>query len=169
MDFGSKGQGRRGAAGKPKTKYMIFRLGQKRYALPLSVVKEVIAITDITPLPHVPSFYKGLINLRGQIISVIDLRTKLTLPPSKANPEETCIIISQVGDIQVGSIVDEVVEVVGYEEEDIDMHETDRVNHKGDGVCGVAKDSSGDLTLILDLARALDHTDFKVLKQQNAA
>ena len=87
----------------------------------------------------------------------------------KADNQETCIIISSVGDIQVGSVVDEVLEVVGYEEGDIDMQETDRVNHRGDGVCGVAKDSSGDLTLVLDLSRALNHTDFKVLKEQNAA
>lgn len=151
-----------------KRKHLIFVLGEKRHALPLSKVKEVIGMTNITPLPRVPNFYRGLINLRGQIISVIDLRTKLGFKSDFVNPKRTSIIISYVGDILLGSIVDEVIEVIGYQDDMIDLTEASRVERSGDGIYGVAKDDDGALTLLLDIQLALDKTEFKVLKEQIA-
>jgi purine-binding chemotaxis protein CheW len=167
--MGLKGTPLRGGA--HKRKYLVFSLSQKRYAIPLSAVKEVIGMCEITEIPKVPAFYKGLINLRGQIISVIDLRAKLNLKFSAQHTRETCILISHVGDILVGSIVDEVIEVVGYDESELEMSQNEHLEQSGDGVIGVAKDrtNEGKLTLILDIKNALDKTDFKVLKTQLAA
>ena len=149
-------------------KHLIFSLSDKRYALPLSKVKEVIRMSTITPLPKVPAFYKGLINIRGQIISVIDLRLKLGFEKTTINPKMTGIIISHVGDILVGSIVDEVIEVVGYQDSDINISETSRIDSTGDGVYGVAKSSIEDseLTLLIDIEKAMKGTNFKVIDQQ---
>ena len=152
-----------------KKKYLIFSLADIRYAIPLSKVKEVIGMTNITPLPKVPNFYKGLLNLRGQIISIIDLRSKLGLQKAEINPKKTGIIISHVGDILLGAIVDEVIEVVGYNDSEIDHSEAQRVKKSGDGVVGIAKDDNGELTLLIDIESALNSTDFKVLKEQMAS
>ncbi|MFK7871976.1 MAG: chemotaxis protein CheW [Oligoflexales bacterium] len=149
-----------------KKKHLIFSLSDKRYAFPLSRVKEVIGLTNITPLPKVPPFYKGLINLRGQIISVIDLRIKLGFQSLDVNSQKTSIIISHVGDIVVGSIVDEVLEVVGYDDSELEINLEDTSNRKGDGVYGIAKHHDGELTLLIDLHRSMNRTDFKVLKDQ---
>lgn len=148
-----------------KKKHLIFSLDEKRYGIPLSLIKEVIGLCPITEIPKVPRFYKGMINLRGQIISVIDLRLKLGLEEIPFQPKKSSIIISHVGDIVVGSIVDEVIEVVGYDESQIDESEAERVQRTGDGVYGVAKDGDETLTLLIDIEKALDKTDFKVLKQ----
>lgn len=152
-----------------KKKYLIFRLGQKRYSLPLSKVKEVLGVTEITEIPNVPPFYKGLINLRGQIISVIDLRIKFGLENMDIVPKQTSIIISMVGEVLVGSIVDEVIEVVGYEETQIDTTETQRMDRCGDGVYGAAKDDNGEITLLLDIEKSLNSTDFNLLQQRAAS
>lgn len=157
-----------GSGNRRKRKHLIFRLAAERYGMPLSRVKEVIAMVNITPIPHVPAFYKGMINLRGQIISVIDLRTKLRVLDAKLIPKKTSIIISHVGDILVGAIVDEVLEVIGYEDEQINTMEAERIQRNGDGVYGIAKDVDENLTLLIDIEKALDKTEFKVLKNQAA-
>lgn len=153
---------------KTKRKHLVFRLADERYGIPLSLVKEVIALVDITPIPHAPRFYKGMINLRGQIISVIDLRVKLAVKEIPFQSKKTSIVISHVGDILVGAIVDEVIEVVGYEKDQLDTVEAERVERNGDGIYGIAKDSEGQLTLLINIERALNKTDFKVLKEQAA-
>lgn len=156
------------ATGPLKRKHLIFGLNGMRYGIPLSSIKEVIAMCPITPIPRVPKFYRGMINLRGQIISVLDLRLKLNLEAKTVEPKKTSIIISHVGDILVGCIVDEVIEVVGYTEDQIDHQEAERIDRKGDGVYAVAKESEGVLTLLIDLLKSLDKTEFKVLKDQAA-
>ena len=153
---------------KEKKKHLIFSLEGKRYGIPLSLIKEVIGMCNITPIPRVPAFYKGMINIRGQIISVIDLRVKLSLKEAPVEAKKTSIIISHVGDILVGTIVDEVLDVTGYHCEQIDYNEAERMARTGDGVYGVAKESEGDLTLLIDIEKALGNSDFKVIKEKAA-
>lgn len=143
-----------------KKKFLIFSLDGKRYGIPLSLIKEVIAVVDITPIPQVPVFYRGMINLRGQVISVIDLRLKLGLKDQPVNLKKTSILISHVGSIQLGAIVDEVLEVVAYEESQIELESRPGRDSAGDGIYGIAKESDGTLTLLLDLKLALANTEF---------
>ena len=150
-----------------RSKFLVFDLNGKSYGIPLSKIKEVIRIPDITPLPKVPKFYKGLINVRGQIISVIDLRTKLDLPEKAFELKRTSIIISHVGEILVGSIVDEICEVTSFEDTQINTQEADRVDHFDDGVYGIAKNESNELTLLIDLEKALAGTAFNLIKSQS--
>ena len=124
---------------------------------------------DITTLPKVPSFYKGLINLRGQIVSVIDLKEKLGMGRVDVIPKATCIVLSRAGDIVIGTIVDEVVEVAGFTEEQIDYADKASAEASYDGVYAVARDSGDSLTLLMDLGAALNKAEFKIIKDQSTA
>lgn len=146
-------------------KHLVFLTGEKRYAFPLSKIKEVIRVINITPLPGVVSFYKGLVNIRGQIISVIDLRTLLGIQGGNFDPKRNAIIITQVADITVGVIVDRVVEVKAYSDDQINENVANS-DFVGEGVYGVAKESDAELTLLLSMEKAVERTDFLIADQQ---
>lgn len=144
-------------------KYMIFTIYEERFAVPLSQVKEVIGLSRITPVPNVPKYFKGLINLRGKIISTIDLREKLKIP-SKGESKKPCIIISEIKEIMIGTIVDDVAEVLGIDEAQI-TRQLDIVNPETREYCvGAARFQDKPLTLILDLEKALNIEDLAVLR-----
>jgi purine-binding chemotaxis protein CheW len=96
-------------------KYLIFRLGSEEFGARVIKVREIMGMQDVTPVPHTPVFIKGVINLRGKVIPVIDLRLKFGLPAAAYTPL-TCIIVvlTQLGDDQLlmGIVVDEVAEVL---------------------------------------------------------
>ena len=77
-------------------KYLSFFLGEEEYALGILSVREIIGLIDITPLPQTPDYVKGVINLRGKIIPVIELRAKFGLD-SVDYTEQTCVIVVEVG------------------------------------------------------------------------
>lgn len=92
-------------------RFLSFYVGDSLYALELLYVKEIISMQQITVVPSLPHYIKGIINLRGKVVPVIDVRIKLNQPNPEYN-EKTCIIITEVNDMQVGLIVDGVAEVV---------------------------------------------------------
>jgi purine-binding chemotaxis protein CheW len=96
-------------------KYLAFRLGKEDFAIQVLKVREIVGIQDITSVPQMPPYVKGVINLRGRVIPVVDLRLKFGLPEREYTPR-TCIIVVQVRSggvsIQTGVIVDEVSEVL---------------------------------------------------------
>jgi purine-binding chemotaxis protein CheW len=96
-------------------KYLAFRLGKEDFAIQVLKVREIVGIQDITAVPQMPDYVKGVINLRGKVIPVVDLRLKFGLP-EKEYTQRTCIIVVQVHsggeEIQSGVIVDEVSEVL---------------------------------------------------------
>lgn len=151
-------------------KYMVFSLGHKRYAVLLSQVKEVIGIPDITPIPNVPAYYVGMFNLRGQIISAVDLREKLHAQTAGNRTRETCVVIFLLGEINVGAIVDEVVEVVTYNSDQIEENsDGDQRASSSDGIYAVAKEANGDLTLLIELEKTFEKTEFKFYNDGDAA
>lgn len=91
---------------KPNERYLTFSLGSDRYGIPLLSVKEVLAMPEIKTVPETPPYFLGLMNLRGQIVPVIDMRTKLGLKPLKS--KESTVIISDCGDSVMGVVVDSV-------------------------------------------------------------
>lgn len=93
-----------------KNKYLTFYLGEQGFAFEIRYVSEIIGLQKITPLPYEAKFVKGVINLRGRVIPVIDARLRLGLE-ERAYDDRTCIIISNVRDMFVGLIVDTVSEV----------------------------------------------------------
>ena len=103
------------SAEKKDGKHLIFQLKERGYGIPILTVNEIIGIMDITPIPRAPGFIKGVINLRGKIIPVMDLRLKFGMA-EKEYDEQTCIIIVNVNFNnsvkQIGVVVDIVSEVV---------------------------------------------------------
>lgn len=89
---------------------IVFNLGEERYGVEISQVKEIILPTQITRIPNVPSYIEGVLNLRGQIAAIINLRKRLG-KESKKNDENTRIIVIELNDAIVGVMVDSVSEV----------------------------------------------------------
>lgn len=106
-----------------ENKYLAFDLGEECYAIPIMKVKEILSIVDITRIPKMPSFLKGVINLRDKVIPVMDLRVKFSLD-EKEYDEKTAIIIVEMknGDSTIlsGIIVDNVEEVIDITPSDIE-------------------------------------------------
>lgn len=92
-------------------KHLIFKLKERDYGIPIQYVNEIIGLMDITPVPKTPLFFKGVINLRGKIIPVIDLRLKLNIE-EKNYDEKTCIIIVNILNNNVEEVIGIVVDVV---------------------------------------------------------
>ncbi len=135
-------------------KYLTFALGKEEYGIGILKVKEIIGMMEITAVPQTPAFVKGVINLRGSVIPVLELRTKFGMP-TKEYDDRTCIIVSEVqgstGQIQVGMIVDSVSEVLNVVQEEIEPppvfggSSVDTTN-----ILGMAK-MKGEVKILLDV------------------
>ena len=99
-----------------KGKYLIFSLGNEFYGIEIKYVTEIIGVQPITEIPELPDYIKGIINLRGKIIPVMDVRIRFKKSPMEYN-DRTCVIVIDVKDTSVGLIVDSVSEVLSIEEE----------------------------------------------------
>jgi len=153
--------------GTDNSRFLCFTLGKEKFAIPLLQVKEVLGNVETTSIPQAPAHFKGIMNLRGQVISVIDLRTKLKIGKPDITPETT-IIIMDFAPLCLGVVVDSVDCVAEYEAKDLsDPPDTDS-STKADYITGVAR-ANNVLTLILDLKAMLNTNDFKVIKGQKAA
>ncbi len=111
------------AADRRAGKYLIFVLGREEFAIRVLRVREIMGIQDITAVPQTPAYVKGVINLRGKVIPVVDLRLKFHLPEMEYT-QRTCIIVVQVQagsvSLQTGIVVDEVSEVLNLAASDIE-------------------------------------------------
>ncbi len=146
-----------------RTKYLTFNLADEKYGVPLSTVKEIIGIVEITPVPQVPKFFKGLINLRGKIISVIDLRLKLSIPAADFTPKKTSIVITEIDDIVIGVIVDDVEAVVGFHDEQINGTAEIQSKVSNEYISGVAKTENQKLCLLLDISKVLSLEELNLI------
>ncbi len=99
-------------------KYLTFSLGNEFYGIEIKYVTEIIGIQPITEIPELPDHIKGIINLRGKIIPVMDVRLRFKKPSMEYN-DRTCVIVVDIKDVSVGLIVDSVSEVLSIEEEEI--------------------------------------------------
>jgi len=100
-------------------KYLTFVLGREEYAFEIKKVMEIIGIMDVTRVPKAPKFIKGVINLRGKVIPIVDLRTKFRMHTIDYT-KETCIVVVETSEMVVGVIVDSVSEVIDINMEDIE-------------------------------------------------
>lgn len=99
------------AAGSAARQFVGFRLDNENYAIPITTIQEIIVMKPITRIPQVPASIEGLINLRGSVIPVVNLRTLFGMP-ARPFDDETRTIIANVGDRTVGYVVDEVTQVM---------------------------------------------------------
>lgn len=99
-------------------RFMTFRMGQDVYGIELKYVNEILQMQPITPIPEVEHFIKGLINLRGKIIPVIDVADRFGKNQFEYN-DRTCVMVIEVKNVEVGLIIEHVAEVVSIKKEDI--------------------------------------------------
>ena len=144
------------AAGRPG-KYLTFVLAEEEYAFPVGHVREITRITDITVVPRMPAHVSGVINLRGKVVPVMDLRVRFNLvaaPPT----DETCIIVteSSIDDRRVvfGAIVDRVSEVLNIAAEEIEDRPDFGERLDTEYMLGIAK-VKGRIKILLDLDQML--------------
>lgn len=101
-----------------KGKYLTFSLGKEDYGIEIKYVTEIVGIQAITEVPELPQYVKGIINLRGKIIPVIDVRLRFNKEEQEYN-DRTCIIVIDIHGIFVGLVVDTVAEVLAIKDEEI--------------------------------------------------
>ncbi|WP_319475350.1 chemotaxis protein CheW [Marispirochaeta aestuarii] len=102
-----------------ENKYLLFNIGKEIYGINIMAVTDIIELQKITEVPDMPDYIKGVINLRGKVIPVMDLRLRFGME-SRAYDDRTCIIIVHVENTSIGFIVDTVSEVKDIRESDID-------------------------------------------------
>lgn len=138
-------------------KYLTFAIGREEYGLPVLKVREIIKVMDITHVPQVAAHVLGVINLRGKVIPVIDLRRKFGFPPQE-HTERTCIIVAEVAmsasAVMMGIVVDSVSEVVTVSAGDIEQTPDFGGQQASDYLLGLAKVKGG-VKILLDLDRVL--------------
>jgi purine-binding chemotaxis protein CheW len=134
-------------------KYLTFKLGPGHYGLEILKVREIIGIIGVTAIPLAPAHVKGVINLRGTVIPVVDLRLKFGMDEVEATAE-TCIIVAHVGDREIGVLVDQVSEVQYFNSTDIQDPPAFGQDIDIEFILGIGK-SSDHVTLLLDINRVL--------------
>jgi len=117
---------------------VVFKLGREEYGVSILQVQEIKRITEITRVPHSPDYIKGVMNLRGSVLPVIDLKKRLNLPPEEYT-DDTRIIIIKVEEIVVGMIVDAVSEVTTIDQNSIEPPQAVVGGIAADYLSGVGK------------------------------
>ncbi len=148
-------------------RFIEFSLGQEDYAIPLLMVREVISIPETTPIPKAPKHFIGLMNLRGQVISIVDLRNKLSIKPNE-QPVDNAVIIVDFQGMNIGIVVDSINKVLAFSRAEIQEMPELQSQVRSDYILGVYKKEEG-LTVLLDIAKCLDVKDFNVLKSVSKA
>lgn len=133
-------------------KYLTFILGEEFYGIPVLKVREIIQLIPITRIPQLPEHIKGVVNLRGNVVPVVDLRLRFQLDHVK-DTEQTCIIVVQIpkpggGEGWIGLVVDTVEEVAGIRAEDIEPKPHFGMADSLDFILGMAKWKNRVTTLI---------------------
>lgn len=148
-------------------KYLTFTLAQEEYGIGILKIKEIIGMIPITSVPQTPPFVKGVINLRGKVIPVIDLRLRFNMEAMEYN-ERTCIVVVEIGrrstDITIGLVVDSVSEVLNIKHEDIEDTPTFGTTLDTDYILGMAKIDSR-VKILLDIDTVLGGDEIAVLKE----
>jgi purine-binding chemotaxis protein CheW len=148
-------------------KYLTFSLAGEEYGLEILKVREIIGLMGITAVPRTPQFIKGVINLRGKVIPVVDLRLKFDLAEGQRT-EETCIIVVDVGAIEMGIIVDKVSEVLNIVADEIEDTPSFGVNVDTGFILGMGK-AKGKVTILLDIGKVLTRDDVAAIGGIKAA
>lgn len=142
-------------------KYLTFVLAGEDYGLEILKVREIIGMMEITAVPRTPEFVKGVINLRGKVIPVIDLRLKFGMEEAEYT-EETCTIVADVGGVEIGIIVDKVSEVMDIADSDIDETPSFGGSVDTDFILGMGK-AEDRVTILLDISKVFTSSEYNML------
>jgi purine-binding chemotaxis protein CheW len=145
-------------------KYLVFKLNNEDYSVPLSEVKEIIGLSECVQVPSSPAYFLGLINLRGAVISAIDLKLKIGLAGKKEPSKRVAVIVTEVNGVTLGCVVDSVKEVLSIDESEIDRTLEVQVQGCKEYIQGIARFKERPMILILDLKKSADITEIVNLK-----
>jgi purine-binding chemotaxis protein CheW len=146
-------------------KYLTFTLADEEYGIGILKIKEIIGMMPVTTVPQTPDFVKGVINLRGKVIPVMDLRLRFGMEAIDYT-ERTCIIVVEIegdsGTIMIGIVVDSVSEVLNIKGEDIEDTPTFGTKLNTDYILGMAK-TENSVKILLDIDRVLSEDEISIL------
>lgn len=142
---------------------VVFRILSEEYGLEISGIQEIVRYQNITRIPEAPLFIKGIVNLRGQVIPVVDLKRRFYQVDSQVT-EDTRIVVVKVDDKTIGIIADEVSEVLRIPEEAIEPTPTLLNSFNQSGIIGVGK-LEGRLLILLDLENTLSSEELNEIKK----
>ena len=142
-----------------KGKYLTFSLGKEEYGIEIKHVTEIVGLEKITEVPELPAYVKGIINLRGEIIPVIDVRLRFKKEAKEYN-DRTCTIVIEVKDVSVGLIVDTVSEVLSIDDEDIVPPPKLSSSYHQNYIKGIGK-ADDNVKLLLDCEKLLSEDELE--------
>ncbi len=146
-----------------KEKYLTFDLGKEEYGIEILKVREIIGLMESTTVPQTPDYIKGVINLRGKVIHVIDLRLKFSMPEVEYT-QETCIIVVDVDGVQAGIIVDSVSEVMDIKKDEI--KETPNIGQGIDtNFINGLSEKNGKIIILLNIEKVLSFEELEMVEQ----
>lgn len=145
--------------GDVSSRYLEFNLGTERYACELLSVLEVISVPETTPVPNSPTYLEGVMNLRGQIVTIIDLRKKLNITPKEENKEQAVIILNVEGH-HLGVIVDSINKVLNVTENSVSDSADVQGQSQAKYINGIHKEDD-ELVFILDFYKLLNISEIK--------
>jgi purine-binding chemotaxis protein CheW len=159
-----------GSESKALNKYLTFWLGKEEYGIRIDKVQRIIGLTDVTPVPKMPDFVRGVMNVRGKIIPVVDLRVKFGME-ILADSERACIIVVEVQRqnecVQIGMLVDSVSEVVNIEADSIEDPSGFGQEYNVEFLEGIAQVAGG-VRILLNTDRVLTVHETLSLSRQSA-
>lgn len=139
-------------------KYLTFTMVNEEYGISILKIKEIIGMMPVTPVPQTPEYVKGVINLRGKVIPVVDLRLRFSIEEVEYT-DRTCIIVVEIagqsGTVQIGIVVDSVSEVSNITREDIEDTPSFGAKLNTEYILGMAKIEGG-VKILLDIDRVLN-------------
>jgi purine-binding chemotaxis protein CheW len=137
--------------------FVVFGLGSEDFGVNISSVESIIKMQPSTRMPHAPAFVEGVINLRGKVLPVVDLRRRFGLPPQESNKNSRIIVIN-VDHVEVGMIVDGVSEVLTIAEQAVEPAPAIAMSIDTQFITGIAKIDQR-LVILLDTARVLSSSE----------
>jgi purine-binding chemotaxis protein CheW len=146
-----------------KGRFLTFSVGKESYGIEIRYVKEIIGIQEITEIPELPNYIKGVINLRGTIIPVMDMRLRFKKQYREYN-DRTCIVVIDISEIPIGLIVDNVSEVLTIGDENIIPPPNIKNGFHNHYVKSIGKVQS-EIKLLLDCDKLLSYQEIEILNR----
>jgi len=142
-----------------KDKYLTFVIENESYGIEIQHVTEIIGIQSVTEVPDLPDFIRGLINLRGKIIPVMDVRTRFKKEFMEYN-DRTCIVVIEIEEISIGLIVDTVSEVLNIENENVVLPPDYKTGFSNKYIKAIGKVEEN-IKMILDCKKLLNENELE--------
>jgi len=154
-------------SGSREGKYLSLFLESQEYGIGITKVKEIIGMIQVTPIPQTPDYVKGVINLRGKVIPIIDLRLRFGMDQVDYT-DRTCIVVVEIGSksgkLNIGIVVDSVSEVINIKNADIEDTPSFGTTVSTEYILGMAK-MPGNVRILLDIDRVINSNELAIMDE----